>query len=261
MSYRNNQTGYPKDILSNRSIIKKNNFALIEVDGLVKNVVPGFEKCEMSILSSQKLGASFVDYLCTMLEGGYNKIGFGGSGIETFVYVISGKINASDGESDFILEPGGYLFVPDTHKMYLENTNDGSSEIFIYKRRYKKLAKYQAYTYCNNISNLTNVTLENMQDVELYDLLPTTLDFDMNFHVLSFFQGACHGYVETHVQEHGAIILNGEGMYNLDNNWLPVKKGDYLFMASYCPQAAYGIGRDTPFTYLYSKDCNRDEEI
>lgn len=261
MSYRNNQIGYPKDILSNRSIIKKDNYALIEIDGLVNNVIPGFENCKISILSSSKLGASFVDYVVTMLEDGHNSIGFGGDGIETFVYVISGKLEASDGQETFTLEDGGYLFVPDTNKMYLKNVNNDNTELFLYKRRYKKITSYQATTYSNNIKHLDNITLENMEDVELYDLLPTTLDYDMNFHILTFNQGASHGYVETHVQEHGALILSGEGMYNLDNEWMPVKKNDYLFMASYCPQAAYGIGRKTPFSYLYSKDCNRDEDI
>ncbi len=38
---------------------------------------------------------------------------------------------------------------------------------------------------------------------------------------------------ETHVQEHGAYILSGRGMYNLDNEWMPVDKGDYIFMGAY----------------------------
>ena len=50
-------------------------------------------------------------------------------------------------------------------------------------------------------------------------------------------------------------------MYNLDNNWIPVKKGDYLFMGAYSLQAAYGVGRDEDFAYIYSKDCNRDIKL
>ena len=64
----------------------------------------------------------------------------------------------------------------------------------------------------------------------------------MNMHILSFAPGASHGYIETHVQEHGAYILSGQGVYNLDNNWIPVKKGDYIFMGAYSLQAGYGVG-------------------
>ena len=74
------------------------------------------------------------------------------------------------------------------------------------------------------------------------------------------FVGGNHGYIETHVQEHGAYILSGQGVYNLDNSWVPVKQGDYIFMGAYSLQAGYGVGRET-FSYIYSKDCNRDVEI
>lgn len=43
----------------------------------------------------------------------------------------------------------------------------------------------------------------------LLDFLPKELGFDMNMHILSFEPGASHGYIETHVQEHGAYILSG----------------------------------------------------
>lgn len=49
-------------------------------------------------------------------------------------------------------------------------------------------------------------------------------------------------------------------MYNFDNNWYMVQKEDYIFMASYCIQGGYGVGKND-FIYIYSKDCNRDEEI
>lgn len=32
-------------------------------------------------------------------------------------------------------------------------------------------------------------------------------------------------------------------------------------MAAYALQAAYGVGRDEAFAYIYSKDCNRDAEL
>ena len=53
-------------------------------------------------------------------------------------------------------------------------------------------------------------------------------------------------------------------MYRLDDQWIPVKKGDYVFMDSYCPQACYAIGdegREEVLTYIYSKDCNRDVKL
>ena len=262
MSYLNNVTGYREDILINRSIIKKGNFALIEPDGLVKNTIPGFENCAVTILSSPKIGASFVDYLVTLEKDGRHKTGFGEEGVEIFVYVIEGKIKASADKDEYELDEGGYLYCPAGVKLYFENDNgDSQSKLFLYKRRYQKLEGYEAYVVSGNAKDIPFVDYEGMKDVGVKDFLPNELGFDMNFHILSFEPGASHGYIETHFQEHGAYILSGQGMYNLDNNWVPVQKGDYLFMGAYSPQAAYAVGRGEPLAYIYSKDCNRDAEI
>ena len=97
-------------------------------------------------------------------------------------------------------------------------------------------------------------------DLVMKNFLPGDLAYDMNFHILSFEPGASHSFVETHVQEHGMYILEGEGVYLLDEDWRMIKKGDFVWFGPYCPQAAYATGRER-FTYIYSKDCNRDVEI
>lgn len=252
--------GYPKGVLSSRSIIKKNNYALIEPSGRVNNVVPGFENCEMTILGSPKLGASFVDYIVKMNPGGSNLRGFGGVGIETFVYCICGSVSASAGEESFGLAGGGYLYCPPGVKMYLHNKAAEACRLFLYKQRYIRLDARQPWVVHGNVNDIAFRRYEDMDNVHIKDLLPTNPEFDMNMHILSFDPGGCHPMVETHYQEHGAYILSGEGVYNLDNEWIPVQKEDYLYMSAYSPQAAYGAGRE-PFSYIYSKDCNRDAAL
>ena len=258
MGYFTNQTGYPTDLLASRSIIKRKNYALIPPEGLVRNVIPGFENCDVTILATPKLGATFVDYLVTLHDGGRNQQGFGGENFETFVYVIDGNITASADSTDYPLTSGGYLYCPAGVMLRLENTHDGKpSQLFLYKRTYQRIKGHEARVISDNVSNLEKIHYEGMSDVTLQDLLPKDLGFDMNMHILSFKPGASHGYIETHVQEHGAYVLSGAGVYNLDNEWIPVKKGDYIFMGAYVPQAGYAVGQDT-FSYIYSKDCNRD---
>ena len=261
MGYKNNHTGYLEGLLQSRAIIKKNNYAILPHDGLVNNVIPGFEECECSILGSQKLGANFVDYLISFKKEGKNTLGFGGPGVETFLYVIDGHLSVSDGKESHHLRTGGYIYLPAGEKMYMENLQDDATEIFLYKKRYQPLAGHEAYKVTGHVSELTPIHYEDMEDVLLWDFLPKDLGFDMNMHILSFEPGASHGYIETHYQEHGAYLLSGKGMYNLDNQWFPVEKGDYIFMSAYVQQAAYGVGRDEPLAYIYSKDCNRDPEI
>ncbi|WP_312519218.1 (S)-ureidoglycine aminohydrolase [Anaerospora sp.] len=258
MSYLNNVVGYRKDLLTNRSVVKKDNYVLLDPDGLVKNVIPGFDNCDVTILGSPKLGASFVDYLVTIHDGGKNELGFGDEGVETLFYLLEGSLAVKAGEQSHSLSKGGFVYCPPGTKLYFQNKSGKAAKAFLYKRVYKRLAGYEPYVVTGNTEDMEWVQYEGMKDVLVKDFLPKDLAFDCNFHILSFKPGASHGYVETHVQEHGAYCLSGQGMYNLDNDWIPVQKGDYIFMSAYCLQACYAVGRDEEFAYVYSKDCNRD---
>lgn len=263
MGYMNKNIGYRDDVLCTRSVVKKNNYVLLEPDGLVKNVIPGFENCDTTILASPEMGASFVDYLVTANEGGKNISGFAGGKLEVFLYVLEGKLSVWNEDQKSELTKGGYFFSPAGKKIYFENQEKESAKMYLYKRIYIPLEGKKAHTVVGNVDNVPWVAYEGMKDVLVKDLLPSATDlaFDMNMHILQFKVGTSHGYIETHVQEHGAYIYSGKGMYVLDGDWIPVKKGDYIFMDAYCPQAGYGVGRDEDFAYIYSKDCNRDIQL
>lgn len=249
---------YPKDILTSRAVVKPGKYAILPPEGLVDNVIPGFEHTTISILGSPKLGASFVDYVGTFHKGGKNEQGFGGNdNIETFIYVLEGKLKASADDQEFELEQGGYLYCPPSVTMYLENMQDRDTKFFLYKQKHIPLPGHEPWVYAGNSNENEEINYDGMDNVYIQDLLPTDIAFDMNFHILSFDPAASHPFIETHYQQHGAYLLSGEGMYNLNNEWMPVKKDDYIFMGPYCIQAAYAVGREK-LSYLYSKDCNRD---
>lgn len=253
--------GYRTDLLSSRAIIKHGSFALIPPEGLVNNVIPHFEKCIISVVASPKLGASFVEYIVEMETGGKNTRGFGGNGIETFVYLIEGNLNVIVDGTKYELTEGGYVYAPPSLSMILENNSSTSAKFVLYKQRYIPVEGIgEPWVVSNNINNLESIFYSDMIDVTLIDLLPTDISFDMNFHILTFQPGGSHPFIETHVQEHGAYLLSGEGVYNLDNDWIPVKKGDFIWMGPFVHQATYAVGKE-PLSYVYSKDCNRDPEI
>lgn len=263
MGYKNNQMGYRNGLLDSRAIIKKGLYAILPHDGLVRNTIPGFENCELTILATPKLGATFVDYHVSVLANGGNEQGFGEEGVEIFFYVIKGKLTVGACGEQHELTDGGYVYLPPGERLTFKNHSGERVEAFLYKKTYEAVEGIDLpEKIVGNTNHLQPIEYEGMKDVLLWDLLPTTdLRYDMNFHILSFAPGASHGYVETHFQEHGAYILSGQGMYNLDNDWFPVEKDDYIFMGAYVQQAAYAVGRGDPLVYLYSKDCNRDPKL
>ena len=70
------------------------------------------------------------------------------------------------------------------------------------------------------------------------------------------YTGAVIRFMETHVMEHGLYVLEGKGVYKLNQDWVEVEAGDYMWLRAYCPQACYS-GGDGTFRDLLYKDVNR----
>ena len=253
---------YPTDILDTRATIKHGNYAVIPPNGLVNNVVPGFENCRVSIVASPKLGASFVSYIVDALPNtGRTSFPFAAEAdIESFLYCVSGKCEVNVGNRHEQLTEGAYIYAPAGTGISFSNTSDEPLCLFLYKQRYIPLKGHESWIVFDNANKMEYRFYEGMENVLIKDLLPTDLGFDMNFHILSFLPGGSHPFIETHVQEHGAYVLSGKGAYYLGEQWRMIKKGDFVWFGPYTTQGAYGVGR-VPFTYVYSKDCNRDVSL
>ena len=160
-----------------------------------------------------------------------------------------------------VMPQGGYAYAPAGVGISFRNETDKPLRFLLYKQRYIPHPKgLKPWTVFGNINETPFRDYDGMANVHVKDFLPLDEAFDMNMHILSFDPGASHNIVETHVQEHGAYIYEGQGTYKLDDDWYLTKKEDFLWMGAFSLQAAYGIGRE-PFSYIYSKDCNRDVEI
>ncbi len=108
-----------------------------------------------------------------------------------------------------------------------------------------------------NASEVAGAPFLGDPDAVLKVLLPVDLRFDLAVNVFTFQPGAALPLVEMHVMEHGLLMLAGQGVYRLDEEWYPVREGDVIWMGPFCPQWFVAMGK-TPAAYLYYKDVNRD---
>ena len=254
---------YPTDLLTSRAVIKKQEYAVIPPEGRVINSIPGFNDCKISVLASPKLGASFVEYIITIEQnGGTTDIFAKEENIESFLYFLDGEgeLEVVVGKTTKTMKKGGYAFSPPGEGIKFKNKSKQPIRILLYKQRfvsYKQLPP----VYFGNANDLQENIYEGMENVLLKDFFPTDdYRFDFNFHILTFMPTGCHPFVETHVQEHGAYLTSGEGLYLLGENWIEVKKEDFIWFGPFTQQAVYAIGRKE-LSYIYSKDCNRDPQI
>ena len=87
-------------------------------------------------------------------------------------------------------------------------------------------------------------------------LLPDDPAFDFAVNIMIYQPGAALSQVEMHIMEHGLMMLQGGGIYRLDNAWYSVTAGDFIWMGPWCPQWFGAIGK-VPAKYIIYKDANR----
>jgi len=89
---------------------------------------------------------------------------------------------------------------------------------------------------------------------------PADLRHDMHITIVTFEPGASIPFAETHVMEHGLYVLQGKAVYRLNQDWVEVEAGDYMWLRAFCPQACYAGGPGN-FRYLLYKDVNRHAKL
>jgi (S)-ureidoglycine aminohydrolase len=48
--------------------------------------------------------------------------------------------------------------------------------------------------------------------------------------IVTFQPGGVIPFLETHVMEHGLYVLEGKAVYNLNNGWVEVEAGDFMWL-------------------------------
>jgi (S)-ureidoglycine aminohydrolase len=229
--------------------------ALITPDSFVTSELPGWEGTQCIILISPRIGARFVQYLALMEPGG--TAAPPAPAIERLLYVLEGEVSLwSHGASDDLIGRGGFAFCPAGVPLSLRAKSRARLNVF--EKRYVPLAGTEVPSpIAGHEGAVDGAPFFGNPDAVLKVLLPRDARFDMAVNVFAFQPGATLPMVELHVMEHGLLMLEGQGVYRLGDDWYPVRQGDVIWMAPYCPQWFVAMGTG-PARYLYYKDVNRD---
>ncbi len=178
---------------------------------------------------------------------------------EGVLFVVEGSMSLTVGGKTHEMLPGGYAFLPPQSGWTLRNT--GTEPL-----RFHWLRKaYQAVEGLDHpeviVTNEADVTPTPMPGTDgkwatTRFVDPADLRHDMHVTIVTLEPGAVIPFPETHVMEHGLYVLEGKAVYRLNQDWVEVEAGDYMWLRAFCPQACYagGPGR---FRYLLYKDVNR----
>lgn len=240
-----------------RSTVQRDH-ALLAPDAHIISQLPGWTKTDGIILISPQMGsanrARFSQYLADMQGGG--QAGPPLPGIERFIFVVEGRVSIEYADESHELTQGGYAFFPadSPHSV----TASAPARINVFEKPYTALAGVDAPPFVvGHEEEVEAVEFLGDPDLLLRTLLPNTPSFDMAVNIMHYNPGATLPMVEVHVMEHGLLMLQGQGIQRLADEWYAVQQGDVVWMAPYCPQWFVGMGKE-PARYLLYKDMNRD---
>ena len=228
--------------------------ALIAPDGHVVSTLPGVTGGTTVVLISPVMGAGFTELTVTFNQDG--RAEFPDSQIEAFAYVLEGAVTAQAKGERKTLSAGQFLFVPAVTPWSLTEPVPGT-RVHIFLKRYVALPGVpEPGILFGREQDIAGQPFLGDESARLQVLLPDNLSYDLAINIFNYQPGAHLPFVETHIMEHGLLMLAGTGVYRLEDNWYPVAAGDCIWMAPYCPQWFVAMGK-TPARYLYYKDVNR----
>lgn len=178
---------------------------------------------------------------------------------QRFVYVLEGAVSVA---GKTLFGTGGFIYQPPTEHpealFIVASSDHGTTRLLIFEKEYCALKGGIApQAVIGQEQQMVSSPFMGNEDARLQVLLPDEPAYDMAVNIFTYQPGATLPFVETHVMEHGLLMIAGAGVYRLGESWYPVQEGDAIWMASYCPQWFVAMGK-TPARYLYYKDVNRD---
>lgn len=235
-----------------RSVYRRDH-ALITPESHVFSPLPEWKNTLGAYLITPAMGSHFVMYLAKMQ--GDSRSGLPSSDAERFIFVVNGDVTLIDGSGNsHNLMVDSYAYVPPNFQHSINS--DASATLVVFERRYAY--KGNPATELMIGSTDKQPLLETPGEIfQLRKLLPTSLAYDFNIHIMDFQPGEFLNVKEVHYNQHGLLLLEGQGIYRLGDSWYPVQAGDAIWMAPFVPQWYAALGKSRT-RYLLYKDVNRN---
>ena len=156
------------------------------------------------------------------------------------------------------LEAGSYVYLAPGARWALHNRSDAPFGMHWVRKMYEPAPGIDLpESFVTREQDVPHNTMPNTEKwATTRFVAPEDLRHDMHVNIVTFDPGGRIPFAETHVMEHGLYVLEGTAEYLLNEDWVSVGPGDFMWLRAFCPQAciATGTGR---FRYLLYKDVNR----
>ena len=254
----------PQSSLMTQRAVFTNAYAFIPkgcFSDIVTSYLPGWRDTKLWMIARPMSGFSetFSQYVMEVQPGGGSDAPDAEAGAEHFLFVTGGLVTLTlDGEG-YELDKGGYAFIPAGAKWTLLAEGKAPAKFHWLRKLYEPAPGVDLPPAF--VTNEKDVALSLMPDTNgvwgtTRFVDPADVRYDAHVNIVTFQPGGVIPFEETHAMEHGLYVLEGKAVYKLNQDWVEVEAGDFMWLRAYCPQACYAAGPG-PFRYLLYKDVNR----
>lgn len=251
------------ELLTDRAVFKEA-YAFIPRGVLrdtVTSYLPFWDNTRAWIIARPLSGfaETFSQYIMEVAPSGGSEKPEPDPNAEAVLFVVDGTFNLILLGESHEMRPGSYAFIPPGARWSLKNTSTVPIRFHWIRKAYDAVAGIDPPTaFVVNEQDILPISMPNTNEVWTTTRFVEPMDVrhDMHVTIVSFEPGGVIPFAETHVMEHGLYVLEGKAVYKLNEDWVEVEAGDFMWLRAFCPQACYagGPGR---FRYLLYKDVNR----
>ncbi len=268
-SYYTIPGGHPPqtELLTGRAVFTQA-YAVIP-KGVMRDIVtsnlPFWDKTRAWIIARPLSGfaETFAQYVMEVAPGGGSMDPEPDPTAQGALFVLEGDLRIEVGGKTYDLSAGGFAWLAPGSRWTLRNSGAGFAKFHWIRKAYEPIRGVPAPE--SFVSSDQTVAPAFMPDVNgvwatTRFIDPDDIRFDMHLNIVTLEPGGVIPFAETHVMEHGLYVLEGKAVYRLNQDWVEVEAGDFMWLRAFCPQACYagGPGR---FRYLLYKDVNRHPSL
>ncbi len=228
---------------------------------ITTSFLPFWDETRLWVLSRPLSGfaETFSQYIMEVAPGGGSDRPELDPGAEGVLFVVEGTATLTVDGTAHEMTPGGYAYLPPRSGWTLRNNSDAILRFHWIRKAFEPVDGLPLPDVI--VTNETDIVPTEMPGTDgkwttTRFVDPADLRHDMHVTVVTFQPGAVIPFAETHVMEHGLYVLAGKAVYRLNQDWVEVEAGDYMWLRAFCPQACYAGGPGL-FRYLLYKDVNR----
>jgi (S)-ureidoglycine aminohydrolase len=264
-SYYAPQGGHPRqtELLTDRAMFTEAYAVLPRgtMRDIVTSYLPHWDDTRLWVLARPLSGfaETFSQYIVEVGPGGGSDRPETDSQAEAVLFVVDGGMELTIAGELHQLEPGGYAYLPAGETWTLRNAQDAPLRFHWIRKAYQPVEGIDAPpAFVTHEREARAIPMPDTDGrwVTTRFVDPSDLRHDMHVNIVTFQPGAVIPFAETHVMEHGLYVLEGKAVYRLNQDWVEVEAGDFMWLRAFCPQACYA-GGPGPFRYLLYKDVNR----